>query len=362
MMAELASDFEKRFPGVPVIHGVMRRPADRFSVTALLGASGCGKTTILRCLAGLERPERGWIRFGEEVWFDAERRVHLPPQRRGIGFLFQDYALFPHLTVDDNIAYGVTDVSRRMRRRRAAEIMERFQLDGLGRRYPRQLSGGQQQRVALARVVIRRPRLLLLDEPLSSLDGPTRSEVRRELRQVLRAIGVPTVLVTHDQIEAITLADHVVVLSEGSVRQSGSVEDVFSRPEDLSVARIVGIETVVHGTVTGVDNGLTTVSVGETLVVVLGAGLIGDRVSLCIRGEDVILQEASKRTSGIRNQFPGQVLDVVHEGTMMRVGVDCGFRLTAVITKQTREELQLQEGSPVTALVKAAAIHVIPRD
>ena len=332
-------------------------------VVVVLGPSGSGKSTLCRTINRLETIESGTIEI-DGVLLPEEGR-DLARLRADVGMVFQSFNLFPHLTIKDNVTLGPVKV-RKMKKadaeKRAMALLERVGIANQASKYPAQLSGGQQQRVALARVVIRRPRLLLLDEPLSSLDGPTRSEVRRELRQVLRAIGVPTVLVTHDRIEAITLADHVVVLSEGSVRQSGSVEDVFSRPEDLSVARIVGIETVVHGTVTGVDNGLTTVSVGETLVVVLGAGLIGDRVSLCIRGEDVILQEASKRTSGIRNQFPGQVLDVVHEGTMMRVGVDCGFRLTAVITKQTREELQLQEGSPVTALVKAAAIHVIPRD
>ncbi len=362
MTAEMVAEFEKRYPQAPVIRAVIRRPAEGFSVTALFGPSGCGKTTILRCLAGLERPEQGWIRFADEVWLDTETRVSLPPQRRGIGFLFQDYALFPHLTVEDNIAYGLTGIARQERTRLVAEIMSRFQLDGLGRRYPRQLSGGQQQRVALARVVIRRPRLLLLDEPLSSLDGPTRDQVRRELRQVLRNIGVPTILVTHDQIEAVTLADYVIVLSEGCVRQSGVAEEVLSRPADLTVARIVGIETVVHGTVTDVENGLTTVSVGETQIVALAAGSVGNQVTLCIRGEDVIVQEATKRTSGIRNQLPGRIREMVHEGPMIRVVVDCGFHLTAIITKRTRDELDLHEGVPVTALVKAAAIHVIPRD
>jgi len=361
MTAEMTANFEKRYPQVPVIHAVIRRPAEGFSVTALFGPSGCGKTTILRCLAGLERPEQGWIRFGDEVWFDVETRVSLPPQRRGIGFLFQDYALFPHLTVEDNIAYGMTGITRRKRNHQVADMISRFQLDSLSRRYPRQLSGGQQQRVALARVVIRKPRLLLLDEPLSSLDGLTREEVRRELRHILQIIGIPTVLVTHDQLEAITLADHVMVLNEGRVRQSGSVEDVFSRPVDLTVARIVGIETVVHGTITGLENDMTTVTVGKTQIIVLAAGPVGSEVSLCIRGEDVILQEASKRTSGIRNQLPGRIREMLREGPMVRVLVDCGFLLTAVITRRTWEELRLREGGPVTVLVKAAAIHVIPR-
>jgi len=172
--AELAAEFEKHFPGGTVIQVELRRPADAFSLTVLFGPSGSGKSTTLRCLAGLDRPERGTIRFGDEIWSDAGRGIFLPPQRRRIGYLFQDYALFPHLRVAQNIGYGLGKIAAAARRRRIEEITALLGLAGLEDRYPRQLSGGQQQRVALARALVCRPRLLLLDEPLSALDAPTR--------------------------------------------------------------------------------------------------------------------------------------------------------------------------------------------
>ncbi|MEI8197543.1 MAG: ABC transporter ATP-binding protein, partial [Phycisphaerae bacterium] len=225
-------------------------PTRPCGITVLFGPSGCGKTTILRCLAGLERPDMGFIRYGSEYWFDAPRGLHLPPQRRGIGFLFQDYALFPHLNVAGNISYAIARIARiprPQRRERLAEMLDLLDLGGLEQRYPDQLSGGQQQRVALARALITRPKLLLLDEPLSALDGPTRETLRRHLRKLLTALHIPAIIVTHDPTEAMALADHVAVLHRGQVLQAGPVEEVFSRPTDLTVAQIVGIETVLAG-------------------------------------------------------------------------------------------------------------------
>jgi molybdate transport system ATP-binding protein len=262
--AELVASFEKRFPGGAVISAQLRRPTDGFSVTVLFGPSGSGKTTVLRCLAGLERPEAGAIRWGEAIWFDAARGIFLRPQHRGIGYLFQEYALFPHLTVAQNIAYGLTGLSRTERRRRVADILELVQLTGLEARYPKHLSGGQQQRVALARALAPRPRLLLLDEPLSALDATIRERLRQDLRRLLRALGTPTVLVTHDRVEALALGDEIVVLDQGKVCQSGPVHEVFGRPSDAAVARIVGVDTVEPGKVLHVAEGLATVAVGAS--------------------------------------------------------------------------------------------------
>src|SRR5258706_7663540 len=195
---ELVADFEKRFPGGPLVRIQLRESVDDFSLTILFGPSGSGKTTALRCLAGLERPDRGFIRFGGETWFDSERRILVPPQRRRIGYLFQDYALFPHLTIAQNIRYGLRRIGKMERLRRVAEIMDLLGLHGLENRYPQQISGGQQQRVALARALVCQPRLLLLDEPLSALDVPTRGELRRQLRDWLEQLWMPGILVTHD--------------------------------------------------------------------------------------------------------------------------------------------------------------------
>src|SRR5258708_5764026 len=209
---ELVADFEKRFPGGPLIQIQLRESVDDFSLTILFGPSGSGKTTALRCLASLERPDRAFIHFGGETWFDSERRILVSPQRRRIGYLFQDYALFPHLTIAQTIRYGLRRVGKTERLRRVAEIMDLLGLHGLENRYPQQVSGGQQQRAALARGLVCRPRLLLLDEPLSALDVPTRGELRRQLRQWLGELRVPGVLVTHDPIEARALGDRFVVL------------------------------------------------------------------------------------------------------------------------------------------------------
>jgi molybdate transport system ATP-binding protein len=235
----LEADFERRFDKGPTIQVALQRPVASFSVTALVGPSGCGKTTVLRCLAGLDVPRFGRISFGDDVWFDGPGKIFERPQRRGIGYLCQEYALFPHLTVFDNIAFGLAQIGKGAARRRIGDLVSLLQLTGLEARYPHELSGGQQQRVALARTVAPRPRLLLLDEPLSALDATTRSELRHELRRVLAEWSIPTIVVTHDPTEVVALADEVIVLLEGRVRQHGSVEQVFENPADADVARIV---------------------------------------------------------------------------------------------------------------------------
>jgi len=210
MADTLTADFHLTHPRGPTIHGVLEMPALRHSITVLAGPSGGGKTSILRCLAGLERPERGRIVFGGEVWFDADSNTHLSPQQRGIGFVFQDYALFPHLSVAENIAYGLQALPKPLRAGRVDEIIQRFGLEEQRQRRPHQISGGQQQRTALARALVTQPRLLLLDEPLSALDTGLRHDLREELRLHLRALDIPVVLVTHDEAEAQLLADRIV--------------------------------------------------------------------------------------------------------------------------------------------------------
>jgi molybdate transport system ATP-binding protein len=361
MTAHLAADFEKRFPGGPIIRAQLKHPTEVFSITVLFGPSGSGKTTILRCLAGLERPEKGFVRFGDETWFDAACGIFLPPQQRGIGYLSQEYALFPHMTVAHNIAYGLTDLSRRERRRRIADILTLVQLSGLEDRYPRQLSGGQQQRVALGRALGRRPRLLLLDEPLSALDAATREQLRRELRRLLLKLGIPVVMVTHDRVEAMALGDHVAILDYGMICQSGPVHEVFSRPDDLAVARIVGVDTVEPARILYVSDGLATVAVRQIQLVALAQEVIEGDVYVCIHAEDVIVERGAAAQSSARNRLTGRIRTLSREGPMIRLGLDCGFPLAALVTKQACEELDLREGTTVAALIKAPAIHLIAR-
>jgi molybdate transport system ATP-binding protein len=362
MSSELTARFEKRFPGGPVIQADLERPTDHFSITVLFGPSGSGKTTTLRCLAGLERPEQGQIRFGATTWFDAAGGVFLSPQRRGIGYLFQDYALFPHLTVAGNIAYGLWGLSRSEQRRRVAEILHLFQLTGLEDRYPYQVSGGEQQRIALARVLVRRPRLLLLDEPLSALDLPTREQLRPGLRRLLVQFGIPVVLVTHDRIEAMALADHLIVLDRGRVRQQGAVEEVFNRPLDVEVARIVGMGNVQPGRVVKTEEGLSTVAVGTTQLLAVAPAPNVEQVYVCIHSEEVFLQKGVADHASHRNRLAGIIGSLTPEGPLVRVALDCGFPLLALVTRTACNELELREGEAVTALVKALSVHLIARN
>ena len=238
----LTIDIERRYASGTQVRATIEHPLPGFSVTALVGPSGCGKTTILRAVAGLDVPDRGVIRFAGETWFDSSAGICLPPQQRGIGFLLQEYALFPHLSVYGNIAFGIRRLQQEEERSRVSELVRLFQLDGLEDRFPRQLSGGQQQRVALARTVAPRPRLLLLDEPLSALDAPTRVSLRKGLKKILSELALPTLIVTHDPDEVVAFAHQVAVLRGGNILQSGAVEDVLTNPVTPDVARMLGRE------------------------------------------------------------------------------------------------------------------------
>uniref|UniRef100_Q01VD4 Tungstate/molybdate transport system ATP-binding protein n=1 Tax=Solibacter usitatus (strain Ellin6076) TaxID=234267 RepID=Q01VD4_SOLUE len=312
-------------------------------VTVLFGASGSGKTTLLRLLAGLEKPDTGTILFRGKAW------QALPPQQRRTGFLFQDYALFPHLTVAENVGYAGS--------RAAAEgLMEAFGLAEFSDRRPRAISGGQQQRTALARALAAGPELLLLDEPLSALDAPTRMRMRYELRRLLLAGGVPSIVVTHDRMEAVALGDWMAVMVEGRIRQSGPVREVFRRPADLQVAESVGVENVLPADVVGHEAGLLTLRVGEARLQCVDSGESG-QVYACIHAEDVaITREAG--VSSARNRLTGQVRSATVEGALARIELDCGFPLVAMVTAQSAGELALREGEQVAAVVKATAVHL----
>jgi molybdate transport system ATP-binding protein len=361
MAGTLTVKFSKSFPGGTVIRGALEDNGDQPRITVLFGPSGCGKTTVLRCIGGLERPEEGFIRFKSETWFDAAERIHLPPQQRGIGFVFQDYALFPHLSLEQNIGYGLRGISGAERARAIADLVERFDLRGLERNRPRELSGGQQQRVALARALAGKPRLLLLDEPLSALDAALRLTLRSKLRGLLAACGIPVLLVTHDREEALALGDDLVVMSEGMVRQTGPVLEVFNRPADAVVAGIVGVETFQAGRVVSVNEGLATVEIGSAQITAVAPGTGVRDVFVCIRGEDVTLERGSHAVSSVRNRLTARVV-AVHVGVpLVRVELDAGFALFAFVTRPACESLDLRPGEIVSALIKAPAIHLIPR-
>jgi len=359
--SQLDVDITLRYRGGPVIECAWTDALDEPSVTVLLGRSGSGKTTILRCLAGLERPQRGHIHVGERVWFDAARGVSLTPERRNVGLLFQDYALFPHMTINENISFGAGGLDRAAVSRRRDELLSVFKLEGLEKRRPRQLSGGQQQRVALARTVFRRPEVLLLDEPLSALDAATREELRNELRRILRALAIPTYLVTHDRLDALALGDRTILMEEGRLIQSGTTREVFGSPSTHVAARLVGVDTVLIGQIASVSEGLATVRVGGQELRAEAPGGVGTEVALCIRAEDVMLARTAEGDMSAMNRWRGVVDYETIEGPFVRVVLNCGFPLSALVTRDAWQRLALVPGDSVLAIVKAASIRVLSR-
>jgi molybdate transport system ATP-binding protein len=365
----LIVDITKRFASGVTIAANLDVSMPAGTILVLFGPSGSGKTTVVRAIAGLDRPQQGRIVFGGERWLDAERGLFVDPQRRRVGYVFQESALFPHLSVLENVRYGIGQgpstlvIANGPSRLGPYDLLEMLGVQDLANRRPTQLSGGQAQRVALARALAAAPRLLLLDEPFAAVDAPARSALRRLLRSCIERLGVPAVLVTHDRTEAIALGDQIAVLVEGRIRQVGPVLDVFRRPADLAVAQSVGVESVIPAHVERVDNGLVELRVGgATLRAVEAAGESGAReVFACIRAEDVTVERGASVHASARNHLPGRIVAIEPEGPIERLTLDCGFPLTALITRHAREELELHVGAPVTAAIKATAIHLVAR-
>lgn len=362
MARELTVDVTVDFPGGTSVSPRLTVPLEDATVTVLFGPSGSGKSTVLRAISGLARPGAGTIVADGEAWFDAARGVHWPPQRRRVGVLLQEPTLFPHLSVAGNVGYGVSGLPREERRRRVGDLLSLFGLEGLGGRRPDELSGGQRQRAALARTVAPRPRLLLLDEPLSSLDGPAREELREELKRLLRRVGTPAVLVTHDRTEALALGDRLTVIDGGRVLQQGAAPDVFLRPCDALVAKIVGVESVLSGRVAGREGGLLSIDVSGVRLWAVDDGRPHGDVFCCLRAEDVVLERGDVPLTSARNRLAGTVTEVLPEGPLSRVLVDCGVPLAARVTLRSVAELGLAAGVSVTAVFKAPSVHLVARD
>jgi molybdate transport system ATP-binding protein len=344
----LTADIVKQFDGGPRVEASIQI-AGAVSITILFGPSGAGKTTVLRCLAGLENLTSGRITFDGEDW------TKIPPQRRSVGYLFQDYALFPHLRVRDNIAYGIKHSPGVVE-----QVAEMLRVRDLLDRWPPELSGGQQQRVALARTLARKPRLLLLDEPLSALDAATRDHVRSELAHVLRGVGIPAIVVTHDWVDALTLGDQMLLMSGGRVLQTGPPEEIFTRPQHREVAAAVGVETVITGRIQRREAGIAVLQVGSGQLAAADPG--GEDVDfyVCIRGDDVTLEKGRADQSSARNHLRGTVAEIAAAGILTKVIVDVGFELVALVTRQAVADLELTKGAEVFAVFKASAVHLIP--
>ncbi len=269
-------------------------------LVSLLGPSGCGKTTTLNCIAGLERPDAGLIRAGDLVLTDMARGVLLPPERRRLGMVFQNYALWPHMTVRDNLAFGLKlqRVPASEIRRRIGEALELVGLAGLDERYPFQLSGGQQQRVALARAVVTQPEVLLLDEPLSNLDAKVREQARFWLRELQQRLGITTVYVTHDQAEALAISDMVAAMAGGRIMQYAPPREVYERPTSRFVADFIGATSFLPGVVACSRDGLVGIRLPSGTLIEAEdkqAWADGARVALAIRSERIEMAGAGAR-------------------------------------------------------------------
>jgi molybdate transport system ATP-binding protein len=314
------------------------------STTALVGPSGAGKTTVLRAVAGLVRPTAGRISCGDSVWFDAAGRVNEPPDRRRVGLVFQDYALFPHMTVRENIEFSRSDP--------ADAYLERFRIRDLERARPGELSGGERQRVALARALARRPDVLLLDEPLSALDAHTRVAVRAELQGLLRDLGLPVVLVSHDFDDAAALADQVGVIIDGRIRQTGTPSQLVAQPADPFVASFTGAN-LLHGhaepagalTRVTLEDGTSIVTVDE------GRGA----VVVAVYPWDVVVSTQRPDDSAM-NVIAGPVMSLVELGNRVRVTIG---QIGADVTAESVARLQLSIGHLAFASFKATGTRLV---
>jgi molybdate transport system ATP-binding protein len=315
---------------------------------ALVGPSGAGKSSVLRAVAGLLRPRSGRITLGGATWLDTARRIDMAPERRSVGLVFQDYALFPHLSVRRNVAYGARG------RGTVDGLLERFRIGSLADARPGEISGGERQRVALARALARAPDVLLLDEPLSALDSHTRATVRGELHDLLAELGLPVILVTHDFEDAATLADRVGVVVDGRLLQVGTPSELVAAPRDPFVARFTGAN-LVPGAATPDPRGLTEVvlDAGGTM---WSADTVSGRVALTVYPWEVALSRDVPDDSAV-NHLRAPIARITPLGNRARVAVG---PLVAEVTTASVERLALRVGEPVVASFKATAARLLP--
>jgi molybdate transport system ATP-binding protein len=325
---------------------------------ALAGPSGAGKTSVLRTVAGLMRPRAGRVRCGHETWLDTDQRIWRDPDRRRCGYLFQDYALFPHLRAWQNVAYPLRGIRRAERRRRAVELLERFGVGHLAGVRPPTYSGGERQRVALARTLARAPHALVLDEPLSALDARARAGAGRELRSVLASAGVPTLLVTHDFTEAALLGDEIAVIDAGRILQRGTASELAAAPVSSFVADFTGA-VVLSGTASPGPDGLTEIALdggGTIFSTDAGAG----QVAATVYPWEIGVERPGATPAGSpQNRLAARIDSITQIGNRLRVTVDAGQPLTAEITTPAARRLQLVEGDEAVAVWKASATRLV---
>ncbi|HEY5177884.1 MAG TPA: ATP-binding cassette domain-containing protein [Terriglobales bacterium] len=332
--------------------------------TILFGASGAGKTTLLDCVAGLQTPDGGTIAIGEAVLFDSQSRVNLPLRRRSVAYLLQSLALFPHMTVGQNVQYGLASLNKADRDTRSGEVLESFRVSSLVRRRPSEISAGERQRVALARALVTRPRVLLLDEPLTALDAITKARILDDLRAWNRRHRIPVLYVTHDREEVFALGESAIVLEEGHILAQGSPHEVLHRPQSETVAQLAGFENIFDCSVTGShpEYGTMTCRVaGSNLDLEVPLMRVNASLPLRvgIRAGDILLASSLPQGLSARNVLDGTIGSLEQRDMTVIAIVTCGPAFEVHLTLGARESLQLKPGGQVWLVVKTYSCHVL---
>lgn len=333
-------------------------------ITILFGPSGAGKTTLLDCIAGLADPDQGTIVVGERVLFDSEEGVNLSPTERRIGYVFQDLALFPHLSVEANIGYGLRGLKAEERKQRVAGALEALDISELHARRPAELSGGERQRVALARALVTQPSVLLLDEPLAALDMPVRMKIAEDLRKSIQALPIPVLYVTHSRDEVFMLGERMLMLERGKIIAEGTPHQVMSAPRSETVAQLAGFENVFDAEVTSMheDRGTMTCLIGGNkleLETPLVRAEVGSKLRVGISAGDVLLATSAPVGLSARNILSGKLLSLWQRDMIVVARVDCGVEMSVHLTLAARDSLQLTPGRQVWLIVKTHSCHLL---
>jgi molybdate transport system ATP-binding protein len=333
-------------------------------ITILFGPSGAGKSTLLDCIAGLTRPEEGRIEIGGDVLFDSSRGIHLAAQKRRIAYVFQTLALFPHLSVEENVAYGLNNLEQEKRQERVGEILAAFRVEKLREQKPGEISGGEKQRVALARSLVTEPSLLLLDEPLTGLDAELKAAIVDDLRAWNTAKRIPILYVTHSREEVDALGERVLAMENGHIVSAGAPMEVLDAPRRKKLAQAAGFENLLSGTVLDLreTDGVMRVRLEESaceIEVPLGYAVAGDRVKVAIRAGDILL--AVERPIGLsaRNIMEGRIVSLEQRGTMVIARVDCGALFVVHVTPGAVRALGLAAGRRVWLVLKTHSCHLV---
>jgi molybdate transport system ATP-binding protein len=333
-------------------------------ITMIFGESGSGKTTLLRCLAGLRRPDSGEIVIGDRVLFDEARGIDVAPQRRAVGYVFQHLALFPHMTVERNLHYGLAHLAAATRRARTAAIAARFRIEHLLPRKPGEISGGERQRAALARCLVTDPRLLLLDEPLSALDHVTQSRIIEDLRTWNAARGIPILYVTHSHREVFALGEMVVVLAGGRILAEGRPQEVLESPAHEALAQLAGFENFFDASVISARPEWGTMRCrlnegGAELEVPLARTATDGGLRIAVRAGDILLTVEEPRGLSARNVLQGGIASIQREGATVIVMVDAGCRFQVHLTPGACESLRLAAGQRVWLVIKTHSCRIV---